>query len=106
MEEPVLERELAGCQFSRFYCFISQWKFFAEFKRLIGQLVDRIHAGCREREGEAGYAQLAREQVEQGVAFLHQKTTDYNKTLDCCIGNSGLRFSADIPPAELGYQLI
>lgn len=41
---------------------------------------------------------IVEEEVEQSIAFLHQKTTDYNKTMDCCIGGSGLKFSADIPP--------
>lgn len=29
VEEGTLERELAGCHFPRYYCFLSQWKFFA-----------------------------------------------------------------------------
>lgn len=40
------------------------------------------------------------------MSFLHHKTTDYNKTLDCVIGGSGLRFSADIPPAELAFRMV
>ena len=26
--------------------------------------------------------------------------------MDCCIGESGLRFSADIPPIESSFQMI
>jgi hypothetical protein len=26
--------------------------------------------------------------------------------LDCCIGGSGLKFSVDIPPLELSYQMV
>jgi hypothetical protein len=44
--------------------------------------------------------------VEQGISFLHQKSIDYNKTLDCCIGASGLKFSAEVPPIEMSYQMI
>lgn len=49
---------------------------------------------------------IIQEQIEQGISFLHNKTTDFNKTLDCCIGGSGLKFSVDIPPIELSYQMI
>jgi hypothetical protein len=49
---------------------------------------------------------IVQEEVEQGIGFLHQKATDYNKTLDCCIGGSGLKFSVDIPPLELSYQMV
>jgi hypothetical protein len=51
VEEAALERDLAGCFFPRYYCFLSQWKFFSEFRKLISQLVDRIHLrkkGCGE----------------------------------------------------------
>ncbi len=34
---------MTGCFFPRYYCFLSQWKFFAEFRKLISQLIDRIH---------------------------------------------------------------
>ena len=40
------------------------------------------------------------------MSFLHHKATDYNKTLDCVIGGSGLRFSADIPPAEFAFRMV
>jgi hypothetical protein len=29
VEEVALERDLIGCHFPRYYCFLSQWKFFA-----------------------------------------------------------------------------
>lgn len=46
------------------------------------------------------------EEFGPSLAFLHQKSTDYNKTIDCCIGESGLRFSADVPPLESSFQLV
>ena len=46
------------------------------------------------------------EEIEASMKFLHQKTTDYNKTLDCVIGGSGLRFTADIPLVESEFKMV
>jgi hypothetical protein len=43
VEESMIEKEFSGCYFPRYYCFVSQWKFFTEFRKLISQLIDRIH---------------------------------------------------------------
>lgn len=43
VEEAVLGSDLAGLLFPRYYCFLSQWKFFREFRSLVSQLINLVN---------------------------------------------------------------
>ena len=49
---------------------------------------------------------IIQKELEEGLRFLNQKMINYNNSLDCCIGNSGLKFSVDIPAIDLSFQMM
>jgi hypothetical protein len=52
VEESVLEKpdkDPTNYLFNRYYCFLTQWKFFSEFRKLANLLMDRIQARRRHR---------------------------------------------------------
>ena len=47
-DEKVLGEGWTGWHFPRYYCFLTQWRFFGELSRLSGQLMDRITLAARQ----------------------------------------------------------